>query len=354
MALEGAGHHVEAVASWALIPDGARAGRAEVESSRLRAIARGASPAVAADAIETWLATHRDDREARELLVDVWERGGRPDLALRALEPLLRVDRNRWMRRGIELGRGTGRVEPSSHDSRPSPSEGAPPERSNGPWSNCSSNQATRTAPPTRWRGLRPAWVSATIERLPSRTGWPAPSAQDLILELLNRPACVNSAARLGRAIERTMAEERHALALDLTRRLPALVRRSRGSTRREGQLLLWTNDAPAAVALLGPIVCAPPRRSRRARNARGRAADDRPFLRRVGHRTTAPRVRHHRRRTPRDAGRAGARGRRSRVRSHHCSRGSSGPASRPRRTCSDDTPFPRGRGWRRGVQTRP
>jgi tetratricopeptide (TPR) repeat protein len=256
LALESAGRYTEAVSAWDGVPETARAGREEWERSRLRAVALGGTASVAAGTLEEWLARHPGDDDARELLVDVWLRAGDPARALGALPPLAPALEARWIRRHADLGRAAG-----LHDHALAAADmlAAQGERGDA-WT--LAELLVTTAHYARaeriLRSLAPTKPGCDSRWLRLAENVPGESGASLLLSAVSSTACTDPSWML-RTAERAVAAGRHSDALNLIEALPPETARALHVRRLEGQLRLWTGDAPGAIPILEDVIRSAP-----------------------------------------------------------------------------------------------
>ncbi len=256
LALEASGQYTRATEAWAAVPAAEVQRHDAWRASRMRAVVHAAPVATAAAEAEEWLRAHPDDVTMREMLVELWRRAGRIDLARTALQPLVeRADGRRWWRRDVELAREAGDTAGAIARLERLISAGAGTRADRRTLADAliDTNRFDRAAIVLRELAQASDGCDATLlramDRLDGATG------TVLLIETLNTPACRDEATWIERAVERTTAEGRHVDALVLIERLPAARRATPDLQRLGGQLRLWTGDLRGAAAMLAPVV---------------------------------------------------------------------------------------------------
>jgi tetratricopeptide (TPR) repeat protein len=258
LALEAAGQDALAVNAWSQVPTAMRQTRPDWERSRLRAVARSASPAEAALDVQTWLAAHPDDTAMREILVDLWARAGQPARALAVLQPLLEgPDAGRWTAREVQLARAAGQTALAIERLEVMAARGRARRADRLMLAELfiESGQFTRAG--REIRALSGPTCDGALLELADRI--PGAPGTSLLVELLGARDCREASKWITRGIERTTAEGRHPEALALVGTLPSGERGTVAMQRLAGQLHLWTGDAAGAADALAPFVAAHP-----------------------------------------------------------------------------------------------
>jgi tetratricopeptide (TPR) repeat protein len=262
LAREASGDPTGALAAWNGVPASARDEQREWAISRLRVLAASVGPDAARPDFDAWFAAHPDDFEPRAMLVDLFDRAGRPADALAALGPLTSGPyAGAWQRREAQLARAAGDRDHALAvlDRRTSHNRAKPDERLTFGELLIETSQFERaksvvaplafaadTCDDTTW-GL--------LDRLPDTL------AVDVMF--LNAKqharACEATPRWMLRTVERLVAVARHDDALAIIDLLPIATREIGDVRRLNGQLNLWTGHSSRAAQLLEPLVEAAP-----------------------------------------------------------------------------------------------
>ena len=252
IALTSADRFAEAVPAWGHVPAPSLAEHDDLAHLRLEAFARGAAERVAAPELESWLSAHRDDELVRSWLVDMWARGGNFASAYAAAQPLTTgSDSVRWLRRSGELAMSARMPDKAMTAFGALVATGKATSKDRFTYAELalSTNDYERALPVldaavaevTRCDDP----VLALVDRVPERRG------TDRLVTLVQRLGCADSP--LGRrAVERTVAEQRHSDALAVIQKMSS---KTDDLVRLQGLLLVWTNAPAAALPILTPIL---------------------------------------------------------------------------------------------------
>ena len=252
VALSAADRYAEAVPAWGHVPATAFAGHDDLARLRLQAFARGAADKAGATELETWLAAHRDDELVRSWLVDLWVRAGVPANAYTAVQPLTTgSDPVRWLRRSGELATSANMPDKAltSYAALMATGRATKKDRQTFTELALAAGDYARALP-----ALDSAVAELTacddstlalVDRVPDARG------TDRMVLAVQRLACADS--QWGRrAVDRSVAEERHAEALGVIQKMTT---KSDEVSRLEGLLLVWTNQPAAALPILTPVL---------------------------------------------------------------------------------------------------
>ena len=253
IALEAAGRHQESVTAWDGVPESVRSEREEWKRSWLRALAQGAPPHVAADALEAWLQHHQDDDASREMLVDVWVRSGQIDRALAAMPAS--HDSDTWTRRRVAVARSAGRhaTAIAALDGLVARGAATAADRWVLAAALIDNHAYERAASTLRAFASRNTSCDDRLLTLTDRI--PGVAGTDLMMIGLAAPRCNDTPRWLQRGIARTLALSRHQEALALLARLPQADQNRPANRRLTGQLQLWTGDVRGALATLETVL---------------------------------------------------------------------------------------------------
>lgn len=252
VALSSADRHAEAVQAWGHVPATALVGHDDLARLRLQAFARGAADKTGATELETWLTTHRDDELVRSWLVDLWVRAGSPAAAYAAVQPLTTgSDPVRWLRRSGELAMSANMPDKalSAYSALLATGRATKKDRQTLTELALAAGDYDRALP------ALDAAVSeltacedstlALVDRVPDARG------TDRMIQAVQRLACTDS--QWGRrAVDRSVAESRHAEALGVIQKMTT---KTDDVRRLEGLLLVWTNSPAAALPILTPLL---------------------------------------------------------------------------------------------------